>query len=193
MKSVGLAVAVAAAMVLPGLGRLHMKREQELRVALTARTMAEGGRWLVPHYLGAPRLQKPPLMYWWVALTDRLAGTTTSPFVARLPTALCGLALVAAVAWGGAWLVGRRRAGLAGVCAAASFLFIRHARLAETDIPSALFIALSLLALYRVFHDPARRMRFALLAGACSGLAFMTKGLGGFVLPLAAGAHCLPG
>ena len=54
-------------MFLPGLGRGLVTRQQELRVLLAARTMAEGGSWLIPQFMGEERLRKPPLMYWLVA------------------------------------------------------------------------------------------------------------------------------
>ena len=37
---------------------------QEARIAETAREMVVDGDWLVPHYNGEVRLQKPPLTYW---------------------------------------------------------------------------------------------------------------------------------
>ena len=40
------------------LGRLMEVVEQELRIILTARDMAGGGSWLIPHYLGELRLEK---------------------------------------------------------------------------------------------------------------------------------------
>ena len=57
-------LALCAGLYVAWLGNPLVAREQELRVILTARDMARGGSWLVPHYQGEPRLHKPPLMYW---------------------------------------------------------------------------------------------------------------------------------
>ena len=74
-----------AFLLLPGLDRPVMGREQELRVALTAREMVDSGNWLVPRYQEQVRLKKPPLMYWLVASAFSLTEKTASVTVARLP------------------------------------------------------------------------------------------------------------
>jgi len=89
--------AVGALLLFPGLGGPVVHREQELRVLLTARDMAEGGNWIIPHFLGEPRLRKPPLMYWLVAAADRIAGTTHSPLISRAPSAAAGILLLLAL------------------------------------------------------------------------------------------------
>ena len=89
----------SAALVLPGLSRPTMSRQQELRVALTARQMAQGGRWLIPEFRDQPRLQKPPLMYWLVAGSFRIAGNTISVPAARFPSAMAGIFLVVTTYW----------------------------------------------------------------------------------------------
>ena len=88
--AVGLAL-LAALFVLPDLGGRPATRQQELRVLLCARTMAQGGSWLIPEFQGQPRLRKPPLMYWVTALPTMISDT---PGAARLPGAFAGIALV---------------------------------------------------------------------------------------------------
>ena len=172
----------SAALVLPGLGRLTMSRQQELRVALTARQMAQGGRWLIPEFRDQPRLQKPPLMYWLVAGSFRIAGNTISVPAARFPSAMAGIFLVVTTYWGGSILIGRQRAYIAALVAATSFMLIRHARLAETDVTLALLTALATLSGYVAL----RRSSWAvwLVAGVFVGLGFLTKGPAALAIPL---------
>ena len=66
----------------------------EGRVASTAREILADHDWIVPHSNGLPRVVKPPLPYWAVAITWKTTGTI-DVWLARLPSALCGaLAIV---------------------------------------------------------------------------------------------------
>ena len=184
----GAVAAFAALVLLPALGTMEVSREQELRVALTARRMAGGGSWLVPEYAGRARLQKPPLLYWVVATAFRAAGTVRSAAVARLPTALFGVGLCVAIGLGGRGLVGRRPAFAAALAAASSYLLLRYARLAETDVPMAFFVTLASLGLWRALQRPPAFGRWA-AAGAWAGLGFLTKGLGALLPFVTVAAH----
>jgi 4-amino-4-deoxy-L-arabinose transferase-like glycosyltransferase len=184
-QPLALLLAVGALFLLPGLDRMVMSRQQEFRIALTARTMAEGGNWLLPEYMGELRVRKPPLMNWLVASAFKLAGTTRSAAVARLPSALSGLALMALLYLAAARFLGRRRAFVAALVAGTSFIFLRQGRMAETDVLLTFFTAASALAGFTALSRP-RAARWWLAAGLCAGLGFMTKGPAALILPLAA-------
>ena len=175
--------AVCLAALLPGLGHPVVSRVQELRVALGAQNMAQGGSWLVPSFRGEARLRKPPLEYWIVAASLKLAGDPRSAFAARLPNALLAVLLTVVIYAGGARLVGRRRALLAAAAGTASSIFQAHGRLAETDVPLALLTMLSVLGLYAALHGP-RELRGWLAAGLFAGLGFMVKGPAALAIPL---------
>lgn len=183
-------VLLGAILLLPGLGQVTMTRQQELRVALTARAMAEGGSWLFPEFRGEPRLRKPPFMYWAVAVAYRLSRSTFSPYVARLPTALSGLVLLGAIASGGAWLVGRRRAWLAGFSLLGGYLFLKSASQAEADVPITLCMVLATFFLYAALSRD-RAWCSWIAFGIASGLGFMVKGPAAIVMPLLAGTMFL--
>ena len=180
-----LVLLAGAAFLLPGLGRTTMTREQELRVALTARTMANGGSWTRPVFLGEARLRKPPLMYWAVASSYQVAGTTASATAARLPSALAGLLTMGLLYALAAPALGRRRAALSALVCGTSFIFIKQARLAETDLLLCLGTTVAALALYRGLASPRRWQPWA-LAGVAAGLGFMSKGPAALALPLLA-------
>lgn len=178
-------IAVALIALLPGLGYTVMQREQELRVALTARHMVESGSWLEPEYLGEPRFRKPPLMYWAVAAAYAIGGRTDSALLARLPSALAGVGLVVLLFFSARRELGRRRAFFAALIAATSFIFLRQSRLSETDTLLALFTATAALAGYASVRR-GLRVGWTALAGIASGLGFLTKGPAALAIPLLA-------
>lgn len=180
-----LLLGMSIAFLLPGLGKMAVVRQKELRVTLTARDMAQGGSWLVPRFEGQPRLRKPPLMYWTVASVFKLAGTTDSPLVARLPNAAMGAALILAIYLAGRGLIGRKRAFFGACACASSLLFIQHARLAETDIPLCLFTFFATVSGY-VAVTGRHRAAGWLGLGAFAGLGFLVKGPAAPAMPLAA-------
>lgn len=176
---------VCIALFLPSLGRAVVGLRKETRVVLPARAMAEGGSWLVPVYQGEPRLRKPPLMYWIVAMAFRAAGTTEAVWAARLPSAAAALALALALYAAGARWIGRRRAFYGAGVAATSVLLIRHARLASPEAMLGLFVVLAAWAGYAALTG--RRRTAAWIAfGVFTGLGFLAKGPAGIAIPLAA-------
>ncbi len=76
----------------------------EPRYARAAVEMWEGGDWLVPHVNDAPRLRKPPMIYWMMAPMVGVMGPTT--VAVRMVSILCtiGAGLLT-------WLCGRRMFG----------------------------------------------------------------------------------
>ena len=62
---------------------------QEARIAETSREMVVTNNWLVPHYNGDLRLQKPPLTYWTTALSYQIFGVSEQ--AARVPSLIFGV------------------------------------------------------------------------------------------------------
>ncbi len=126
----GWAWIAALCLLLPPLLWRPPVRQQELRVLVTARNMAESGDWLRPEFQNQARFRKPPLAYWMAATAMRLGGQTHSTAIARLPFLLAAL---------GVFALTRRFAAphgdLAGGLLLATFGFWRYAGLAETDLP----------------------------------------------------------
>lgn len=180
-------ILLSLAVMLPGLGQGVVTRESELRVLLCARKMADGGSWLVPNYLGHERLRKPPLMYWLVGGAFKLRGSTSDVAAARAVAAAAATGLVLAVYFGGRRLIGRRGAFFAAIVLASSIGFVRHARLAETDMAQALFTALAIFSAYAALTTD-RPVRWWIACGVSAGTGFMFKGPGSLAMPVAATA-----
>ena len=79
-------LALAAANAFWQLGTLTLD-SHECFVAVAAREMHQSGNWLLPTMNGRPRINKGPLAYWLVALTDQATGRIDE-FTARFPSAV---------------------------------------------------------------------------------------------------------
>ena len=89
-----------------GWGDLY--NETDGQYAGAARESSSQGQWLTPTNDGMPRFQKPPLLYWAIAVSLKAFGLTTA--AARLPIAL---GILAAVAF--TFLIGDRSAARCAV------------------------------------------------------------------------------
>src|SRR5512132_2670149 len=92
-----IALVLGAALYLVGLDALPLQCGNEAMYAYPPIEMLKSGDLLVPRYLHAPFLDKPPLTFWILAATYRVLGI--SVFAARLPGVLAALATVAAIAF----------------------------------------------------------------------------------------------
>ena len=115
----------------------------EPRYAGAGRTMAQGGSLLVPQFNGEPRINKPPLFYWLVALSDRFAGGA-SEVSARIPSVVMGLLMLWGTIWLGRRVFGAMTALLAGLVLSSTPLFIALSRCCITDMTLSTFMSGSL-------------------------------------------------
>jgi len=81
---------VSTASVFPFLGQNNHWASREIRHAEIIREMAESGDYLIPHLLGEPYCDKPPVMHVPAALLTRWLGEP-SMWVARLPCAVAAI------------------------------------------------------------------------------------------------------
>ncbi len=194
---------VAAIAFFTCLGGAHLWDVDEAIFSQTAREMFDRGDAVVPYFNGELFAHKPPLLYWLMMAAYRLLGT--SELAARMPSALAGVACVLLTYRLGR-LVFSPSVGLwAGLILASNISFALIARAAT---PDALLTLLSTLALYAFVAATAKARirsgepneRNAAWAGqtrfepswrgwmmiyAAMGLAVLTKGPVGVVLPTA--------
>ncbi|GAA3926218.1 glycosyltransferase family 39 protein [Hymenobacter algoricola] len=167
-----------------GLGSWGVLESSEARYAEIGREMLAGADWLHPRLLGIQHFHKPPLTYWLTAAGLMLAGPTA--FGVRLLPVLAVLGQVGLVYGLGLLLFAqdRARALAAAVVYGTLPLVLISALNVTTD---AYLQTLELAATYgilRYYHDGGRRWLYLFWVGL--GLAFLTKGPVGFVLPLMA-------
>ena len=177
-----LLVLVSAATFALGLDRPAITDSDEAYYAEASREMQVSGDWLTPRFNYTERFQKPVLYYWVTASIYSLAGVGEAQ--ARAGSALAGLGLVLLVFGCGRRWYDERTGFLAGLVLATSLGCIAVARLSLPDLPLAFFISVAIWAtLVALFDRPPRPRRWYLLAGAAAGLAFLTKGPLGLLIP----------
>ena len=107
----------------------------------------------------------PPLYYLilhgWITLTG-----AESEFMLRMPSALAGVGLVAAVAWLGTIVAGRRAGVIAGALAALSPLALQYAQEVRAYVFVMLAVTIAGAAVVKLAHEPQRRRWLALAIGA---------------------------
>lgn len=153
-----------------GLNSLPLGSLNEGLYTECAREMIETGQWLTPRINTIVYWEKPPLLYWTVALSLRAFGY--SELAARLPSALALAATCLITFLFAAKLYGRGVGWLSlGIMVAAPY-FITQQQLVMFDGLLAFFFASAVFSFYLGMTD----RRWYLLAALALGLAVMTKG-----------------
>ena len=151
----------------------------EVFVAQTAREMIASSEFIVPMFGGEPRLQKPPLMYWAVAAVATITGhPDVPPWVARFPSALATMVLVAACIGIGARVYDRRTGLVAGAMLASCAAIFEYGSNARPEMLYAACTAVSTLGLVCAARASDRRaaLLWAIAGWLACGLAILTKG-----------------
>lgn len=177
---------LAAALLLPFLGLTPFNTKGEPREAVVALSMLQSDNWVLPVNNGGDVAYKPPLFHWSIALlSEALDNGHVSEYLARLPSALALLAMIA----GGYRLYGRRKGwGVALVMGLLTLTNFETHRAGTNCRVDMLLTACMVGALYMLYvaHEQKRAWMYA-AAMLCMSGAMLTKGPVGIVLPCAVG------
>ncbi len=127
----------------------------EPRYASTARDMVLNNNWIVPYFNGVPRINKPPLFYWTIAVSYKIFGI--SELSARLPSALAAIGMVFVTYLLGKRIENRQKGFWAGVTLMASPLFFLISRFCITDMLLSFFICSSLYLFFVEYLESSNR------------------------------------
>ena len=182
--SLGLLLLTAALLFFAGLGRFPLLEPDEGRNAEVGREMMASGDWITPHFNGFAYLDKPAVYFWMVAASLETFGVSEG--AARVPSALMAAATLLLV-----WFLARRMfgdaAGLrAGIIFAACPLALMLAREVITDMTLTFFVTLTMVAFWLLEESNFGRPWFNTLMFAAMGVAVITKGFVGILIPLIA-------
>lgn len=175
-------VLVASCLFFFGLGRLPLLEPDEGRNAEVAREMLVSGDWITPRFNTMAYLDKPAVFFWLVAVSFRVWGV--SEWAARFPSALMALATLL-LTWVLAGRMFDRSAGLrAGIILATSPLMLALSRFVTFDMTLTFLVTLAMASFWFVGSGGARSPWLDVLLFGSMGLATITKGPVGFLLPL---------
>ncbi len=155
---------------------------QEARVAETAREMVVANDWIVPHYNGELRLQKPPLTYWTTALSYKVFGI--NEFATRIPSAIFTLATAFLLFL---WMKRQANVSVASnavLLLTSTFIGMRYFRSGEADATLMFFICFACFAGFYLVETHQKFMAWLFMLGL--GLGFLAKGPAGVAIPLIA-------
>ncbi|MBS1957051.1 MAG: glycosyltransferase family 39 protein [Cyanobacteria bacterium SZAS-4] len=177
--------ASACVMFFYNLGNFPLFNPDEALYAEPAREMLETGEYITTWLNYAVRFTKPPLVIWAMAAGYQLFGVTE--FAARYFGAACGAVLVAATYLFTRAQVNNRAALIAAFSLMTAPLFLGTAREAITDIPLSLFVTGSLMCFFHSYESrrTSTNSLELIVAYTAVGLAVMTKGPIGIILPVA--------
>jgi 4-amino-4-deoxy-L-arabinose transferase-like glycosyltransferase len=195
-RDVALLVLLCVPLFFVGLGGYDLDMRGEPREGITAWETIHND-FLLP-ILNGDRLPEKPLMFPWLASFAMRVFGESSEWAMRLPSALAAVGVVLVVRAIGARLIGRLGGLVAATAFAGTFLVVRLARNARTDMTLTFFVSLALLQFLAMFQEretePTRPPSTGRLALFWLSLAFatLTKGPLGVILPgLAIGPYLL--
>lgn len=152
--------------------------------AQVAKDILRTGDWLNVRSNGYQALEHPPLFVWMQAALFTVAGM--SDFLAKLPSALCGLGVILLTPWVARKLLGDDlRALLSMFIMAATPYFIKYAARGMTDVPFTFFTLAAIACWLLTEEDP----RWYLATGLCTAACLMTRGIVGLGLPAIFAIH----
>jgi 4-amino-4-deoxy-L-arabinose transferase-like glycosyltransferase len=166
--------------------RLLIKPD-EGRYAEIPREMVQSGDWVTPRLNGLKYFEKPPLQYWATAAAYEVFGAHN--WTSRLWDALTGFMGVLLVWFAGSRLFSREAGNYAALILGSSLLYAMMGHVNTLDIGVTFFITLGIVGLLfgqDMKQSAAARRNWMYAAWAAMGLALLSKGLIGFVLPGAA-------
>lgn len=156
----------------------------EVFFAECVREMFEAEALVTPLYHGTPFFDKPILTYWSIGVSYWLFGV--SHLSARIPSILAALLTTILTAWATKQVFGMRSAVFAAMVLSSSFMYLSFANLCMSDMSLVMFDTLSLVLLFCAVEKEKHRNICFWLGALSMGLAFLTKGPVGIVLPASA-------
>jgi 4-amino-4-deoxy-L-arabinose transferase-like glycosyltransferase len=153
--------------------------------AQIARNMFDSGDWVTARLDGVAYLEKPPLIYWAMALSYEIFGV--HDWAARLPVALSSIALCWVTMAFGAWAFGQRGGFYAGLCMSTCIGLFLFTRILIPDVMLSGSICLALWSFLRAIDDEEPRPGlWAFVMAACLGTGLLLKSLIGVLFPVGA-------
>lgn len=176
-------VALLGALVyLPFLGQSHLFDWDEINFAESAREVLVSGNYSTVQVNFLPFWEKPPLFIWMQAVAMKAFGI--NEFAARIPNAICGIITLLVLFYYGRKYFGARFGWLWVLLYMGSLLPHFYFKSGIIDPWFNLFMLLGIFQLATLTQGTNKRWSHVWLAGAFLGLAILTKGPVGLLIPM---------
>lgn len=182
LRTVVFVACITAAIVFAGLGHAPFIDPPEGFHAQIAREMAARGDWVTPYLNDVRYFDKPPVLYWLMAMSFKAVGPT--PEAARFWGALAVVGVAAATAVIGTLLRGPRLGLLAGLAAVTNLGIFLYGRIVKPDLLFVFFILVAWAGIVWAWREEAHRRAGLVIFYVALGLAAITKDVLGAVGPL---------
>ena len=177
-----LLLALCGVLYFPYLGSTPMFDKGEPREALAVQDIVQRGEWLFPLKRATAIPSKPPMFHWSAALTYQVTGVLDEATI-RFPSALYATLGVIFLYLLGAKLFGAQVGLLGGAILATTMIYQTQAVNARVDMTLCFFVTLSLILFYAIYRGFLRHPLWPYAMYLLVGLATLSKGPLGIVLP----------
>ncbi|MDD5583867.1 MAG: glycosyltransferase family 39 protein [Candidatus Omnitrophica bacterium] len=184
-RDIAILLVLSSILIFWNLGTGSLTSWDEGVYAQVAKEIYTSGNWVDLTWQGLPWSDKPPLYMWLTVLFYKLFGI--NEFAARAPSALSGIATVIAVYILACKLYSRRVGIASSLLLLSTWHFFWSARVGMLDSTFSFFITLSLLFLK--LGENKKLYLFLFWIGFTA--AFLTKGVGAFLIPAIACVYLL--
>ncbi|MDD5610083.1 MAG: glycosyltransferase family 39 protein [Candidatus Omnitrophica bacterium] len=162
---------------------INLSHPDEVFYAGTAKEMALNNSWSIPYLFGQPQFEKPILTYWLLRVGYIMFGV--DGFGARFfPALFAMLGVIAVYLLGLLGYKDEKKAFISALILMSAGLYVGLARLVFTDMIFSVLILWALLAFFWGYTVGKHKGTGTILFFIFSGLAVLTKGPLGFLLPL---------
>ena len=170
---------ISLGLITLGIGDYGLYDPHESHFALVGSEMVWRNDWVTPHLNGAPYLNKPPLLYWLIALSQIIF--TNTEFASRLPIALAAwIATIIAGKWSkDLWGVTASRCTTLMLATTLGWFIFSHQIL--IDVLLGTILLASSYSLWQLVHKPFSWLYFVIFYGSVA-LCFLTKGFIGIFM-----------
>ncbi len=182
MKNISIIIFVSFLTIFLYIGKTSLWDPDEPRYAQAAREMLQTGDFINPRYNGKPRYDKPPLIYWTIALASFPKGEVTE-FSARIPSVIfgiCGAILTYLIA---ELFFSKEVALFSSIILTTTYGYVKAARSSTPDMCLSFFIFLSLYLFLRIYFGRGEKCINIVLFYLSLSLSVLSKGPVGIAIP----------
>ena len=177
-----LLIALCGVLYFPYLGSTPVFDKGEPREGLAVQDIVQRGEWLFPLKRAAAIPSKPPMFHWSAALVYQFTGILDEATL-RLPSAVYATLGVISLYLLGAKLFGAQVGLLGGAILATTMIYQTQAVNARVDMTLCFFVTLSLILFYSIYRGLLTHPLWPYAMYLLVGLATLSKGPLGLVLP----------